>query len=100
MTLRQLIACASPLNSPRTVRDHLRATDCGSLGGGGTGKDVFVPFTSLTCDLVDVILEGSLITSSYVADLEMVQLNAILTSEVYEADLINNTMNGDLQCQL
>ena len=32
MTLRQLIACASPLPSPDTVRNHLNAINCTLLG--------------------------------------------------------------------
>lgn len=31
MTIRQLIACASPLSDGHTVGEHLAATDCGSL---------------------------------------------------------------------
>ena len=32
MTLRELVSCASPLDSPRTVRDHLNATKCEDIG--------------------------------------------------------------------
>lgn len=49
MTLRTLIACASPLSSPNTVRDHLRATNCEDLGGGGITR--FVPYTDLKIDV-------------------------------------------------
>lgn len=31
MTLRELVACASPLPDGNTVGDHLAATDCGAL---------------------------------------------------------------------
>lgn len=68
-------------------------------GEGGGGDPYFVPFTSVSCDLVDVILEGSLITTVFESDLTTVELDAILTTEVYTAELTNNIMNGDLSCQ-
>lgn len=34
MTLRELVACVSPLPDGNTVRDHLAATDCITIGGG------------------------------------------------------------------
>lgn len=39
-TLRELIKCASPLSGDNTVREHLLATDCANLGGGGSGVQI------------------------------------------------------------
>ncbi len=33
MTLRQLVACASPLIGSHTVREHMSATNCLTIGG-------------------------------------------------------------------
>lgn len=35
MTLRSLVACASPLADGNIIRDHLAAIDCDNLGPGG-----------------------------------------------------------------
>lgn len=35
MTLRTLVACASPLSGSHTVREHLAAINCSELGTGG-----------------------------------------------------------------
>ena len=69
-------------------------------GEGGGGVDHLVPFTDITCDLLEVILEGSLVTETFESDLEVSEIDAILTTSVYTADLVDTTMNGDLGCQL
>lgn len=51
MTLRTLVACASPLSSPNTVRDHLNAINCDNLGGGGV--DRLIPYTQLKLSVID-----------------------------------------------
>lgn len=64
----------------------------------GTGVDVLVPFTSITCDLAMMDLSGDLETSTHIADLTTSTLDAILTTSVYSADLLDQNYNGDLTC--
>ena len=42
MTLRQLVACASPLAGSYTVREHMSATNCLTIGGDLTINGEFV----------------------------------------------------------
>ena len=66
----------------------------------GTGADRLVPFTDIECDLIATTMEASLTEQTLTGDLEIIELDAILTTSVFSADLIDTTMDGELSCQL
>lgn len=87
MTLRTLIACASPLSGLHTVRDHLSAINCNDLGSGEgivllpvDSISVEAPAHTHTIDIGDRNIEINISTQKYSAD---------ISSEVFVA--INNT---------
>ncbi len=42
MTFRELVVCASPLAGSHTIREHMSATDCLTMGGDITINGEFV----------------------------------------------------------
>ena len=80
MTLRTLVACASPLPDGHTVREHLAATNCDDLGSGG--GDVFI--NSEIYELVEespleIEVVDDIITLTEIDDtIEIVEMEVIL----------------------
>lgn len=75
LSLRQLVACASPLEGSHTIRDHLSAINCGDLGGGET---IILPVDSIrvealsnahTIELDDRNIEINISTKKYGVDI-------------------------------
>ena len=71
MTLRQLVVCASPLIGSHTIREHMSATSCLTMGGDLTIngelvriKEDIITLTDSKNDIIVLIKEPVIILES------------------------------------
>ncbi len=72
MSLRELVACASPLSGSHTVRDHLAATDCLSLGGS----------IIINGEIVEITAENSIMLLEINNNIQVIEEDNITIEEV------------------